>query len=88
MWSDCVDELEILSKVPSFLRKSTFKHKTTKSSHEMLNHVKKASKRQLLGLFINPFTSELPITACVDPCIPSTTCDLISFNGQGQLCQL
>ena len=51
----------------------------------MLNHIK---KQQLLGFLINPFTPELPITACADPYVPSTARHLISFNGQGQLCQL
>ena len=39
--------------------------------------------------FINPFapTCKLPVTACVDP-RSSTTCDIISFIGQGQLCLL
>ena len=30
-----------LSKIPNFLVKSTFEHKTTKSSHKMPNPVKK-----------------------------------------------
>ena len=33
-----------LSKVPNFLVKSTFEHKTTKSSHKMPNPVKKTEK--------------------------------------------
>ena len=32
----------------------------------------------------NPFTPELPVPFHV----PSTTCNVISFNGQGQLCLL
>ena len=34
---------------------------------------------------INPFTPEPPVTSRADPG-PSTTCDVIGFNGQGQLC--
>ena len=37
---------------------------------------------------INLFTPELPVTASVDPCPFYTPCDVISFNGQGQLCPL
>jgi len=33
-----------LSKVPNFLVKSTFEHKTSKSSHKMPNPVKKKGK--------------------------------------------
>ena len=35
----------------------------------------------------DPFTPKLPITACADP-RPFFCCDIISFNGQGQLCPL
>ena len=34
--------------------------------------------------FINPFAPEPPVRIHV----PSTTCDVISFNGRGQLCPL
>ena len=33
------------------------------------------------------FAPELPVTACADP-RPFFCCDIISFNGQGQLCPL
>ena len=35
----------------------------------------------------DPFAPELPVTACADP-RPFFCCDIISFNGQGQLCPL
>ena len=37
--------------------------------------------------FFNPFAPELPVTAHAGP-RASTSCDIISFNGQGQLCPL
>ena len=35
----------------------------------------------------DPFAPELPVIACADP-RPFFCCDIISFNGQGQLCPL
>ena len=36
---------------------------------------------------LNPFTLELPVTAWQTH-VPSTACDIISFNCQGQLCAI
>ena len=41
-----------------------------------------------LKITINPSASEPPVTACADPIVLSIICDIISFNGQGQLCLL
>jgi len=40
-----------LSKVPNFLVKSTFEHKTTKSSHKMPNLVKKMERGDFQHIF-------------------------------------
>ena len=50
----------------------------------MPNWVKKIGKRHFFCFVIIPFAREPSITACADP----TLCEVISFQGQRQLCQL
>jgi len=54
-----------LSKVPNFLVKSTFEHKTTKFPNKMAILVKKEGKRQFSVFLINTFTPEPPVTTLV-----------------------
>ena len=65
-------------------RKSTFEHRTTKIRPLNAKLGEKISKRHFFCFLIIPFAPEPSITACADP----TLCEVISFQGQGQLCQL
>lgn len=65
-------------------RKSTFEHRTTKIRPLNAKLSEKISERHFFCFVIIPFAPEPSITACADP----TLCEVISFQGQGQLCQL
>ena len=65
-------------------KKSTFEHRTTKI-RPLNAKLGENNKQKTFFLFCDyPICPEPSITACADP----TLCEVISFQGQGQLCQL